>query len=100
MEEGLQREFMEELGVKVRVGEPFYVFTYTRNKEGVELHVVEVIYFVELADENQVIKLRPEDHSEYQWITAHEVDTCLNPDDEETKAVRRGFKLSSDLARK
>jgi 8-oxo-dGTP diphosphatase len=96
MEQGLQREFEEEFEVKVTVGEPFHVFTYNREKDGVALHVVEVVYFVELADEQQEIKLHPEDHSEYQWISASEVNTYLNPDDEETKAVRKGFKLLTE----
>ncbi len=92
MEKGLQRELMEEFGVKVMVGDPFHAFTYTREKDGIELHVVEVIYLVELM-RGQTIQLNPTDHSEYRWIMADEVATYLNPDDEETKAVRKGFRL-------
>lgn len=93
VEEGLQREFKEELGVTVIIGRPFYTFTYTREKEGEELHAVEIIYLVTLADENQVIQLNPADHSEGKWIEPSEVDGFLDPSEEETKAVKVGFDL-------
>lgn len=95
MEEGLAREFQEEFNVKIKVGDPFYAFTYNRNKNGVDLHVIEVIYFVTLADDDQIIMLNPEDHSEYTWISADEVEKYLKPQEEETIAVHKGFFLQS-----
>lgn len=91
MEDGLAREFQEEFGVKIAVGDPLYAFAYERNKDGIDLHVIEVIYFVTLADDDQMITLNPEDHSEYMWITADEIEKYLKPEDQETKAVRKGF---------
>lgn len=93
MEAGLQREFQEEFGVAITVSDPFYVFTYTREKDGVALHVIEVIYFVTIKDEQQTIQLNPEDHSEYKWINEAEVDSLLDPAEAETAAIHKGFKL-------
>ena len=93
MEKGLQREFKEEFGVEIIVEDPFYVFTYTRKKDDANLHVIEVIYFAKLTNENQNIQLNFEDHSEYKWIKEEEINTYLNQDDEETKAIRKGFIL-------
>lgn len=92
LEEGLQREFQEEFHVSVKVDMPFYAFTYTREKDGEMLHVVEIIYFTTLADNNQTIQLNPEDHSEYKWLSTDEVDNFMQPDDE-AKAVKKGFDL-------
>jgi 8-oxo-dGTP diphosphatase len=91
MEKGLEREIMEEFGFEVVIGEPFYVFTNTRDNNTV--HSVEVDYFVTLADPNQNIELNPEDHSEYRWITQAEILNFFEEDDEEGRAIKKGFEV-------
>ena len=86
---GLKREFKEELGLEIRVGNPFYAFTYVSGDK----HVIEVDYFAELADPNVDIKLNPEDHSEFRWVTEEEVDEVWDKNDDEYKAVKKGFTL-------
>ncbi len=91
VEEWLKREFIEEFGIKVVIWKPFYAFTYTRGDNTV--HSVEVNYFVTLADENQNIELKPEEHSEYSWISSSEVSDFFEESDEEYKAIKRGFEI-------
>ncbi len=86
---GLKREFKEELDLDIIVGNPFYAYTYVSGDK----HVIEVDYYAELADPNVEIKLNPEDHSEFRWVTKDEVDAVWNKNDDEYKAVEKGFVL-------
>lgn len=100
--DGLVREVREELGVGIRVGDPFYVFDYTNEVKG--SHSLEVIYFATLADaEPHHIALNPEDHSEAIWIASTEIHRICTPtkgeDDEEIQAVRRAFALLDGATR-
>lgn len=90
LEDGLKREFQEEFGVEITVGEPFFAFTYTNTEK--QSHSVEIIYFATLKDDMQEIKLNPADHSEYKWLGESEMN-ILPPEDHETEAIRKGFKL-------
>src|SRR5476651_1743539 len=47
--DGLKREIDEEFSMKVMIGDPFYVFTYTNNIKG--SHSIEVVYFAKFIDE-------------------------------------------------
>jgi 8-oxo-dGTP diphosphatase len=89
LEESLGREIKEELGVEVLVEKPFYAFTYISNQGFT--HTVEVDYFCKLADNKQIICLKPEDHSDFKWITKSEVDNYFDKEDEERLAIIRGF---------
>ncbi len=91
MTEGLKREIMEEFGIEVIIGEPYYVFTYTRDNNTV--HSVEIDYFVTLDDLNQNIELNPECHSEYRWITQSEILNYFEEDDDEFYAIKKGFEV-------
>lgn len=91
MEDGLRREIMEEFGFDVIIGEPFHAFTYTRDAGTV--HSIEVDYFVTLADLNQEIKLNPEEHSQFHWISQEEVLNFFEADDEECHAIMKGFEV-------
>lgn len=94
MEEGLAREMKEEFGIEVVVGDPFYTFTYT-NQENSK-HTIEVVYFSQLKNPNQEIKLNPDDHSEYMWLTKKEVkEIFLKQNENEGKAAIKGFEILS-----
>lgn len=86
---GLKREFQEELGLDVVVCEPFYAFTYMRD----DVHTVEIDYFCELANPNAQIKLNPQDHSEFRWVTKKEVDEVWDKNDVSYGAIQKGFEL-------
>lgn len=91
IEDGLKREFKEEFGIDVLVGDPFHVFTYTRDNDTV--HAVEVDCFVTLANPSQNIILNPEEHSESKWISQSEVLNFFEENDEECKAIKKGFEV-------
>ena len=95
VESGLKREILEEFGMKIRVGDPFYVFTYTNGVKG--SHSIEVIYFASFTDPIENINLNPEDHSEFGWFAETELDKVINnikgDDDPEIKAIAKGFQL-------
>ena len=93
--EGLKREIMEENGMRVSIGDPFYVFTYTNDVKGCQS--IEVIYFATFEDPIENIEIHPEDHSGYEWISEDEIDRAISPgkpaDDHEIQALRKGFAL-------
>jgi len=95
IEAGLKREILEEFGMNIKLGDPFFVFTYTNNIKG--SHSIEVIYFATFVDPIEKIKLDPEDHSEYGWFAESELNKIINNikgnDDPETKAIAKGFQL-------
>ncbi len=95
IEYGLKREILEEFGKDIVLGEPFYVFTYTNDIKG--SHSIEVIYFAQFKDGADGIQLKPEDHSQFVWVSGTEMSNVYTenkgPDDIEFRAVRRGFEL-------
>ncbi len=92
---GLIREVEEEFGMKIRVGDPFYVFTYTNEIKG--SHSIEVVYFAKFLNPIDAIQIHPDDHSEYRWFGEDEIDQVIDEnkreDDEEIKAIKKGFAL-------
>lgn len=92
IEAGLLREVKEELGVDIKLGDPFAVFTYTNEIKG--SHSIEVVYFATLVDNSNSITIDPDDHSTFGWFSEDEA-VKLNGDteDEEVAAIRKGFAL-------
>jgi ADP-ribose pyrophosphatase YjhB (NUDIX family) len=94
-EDGLVREIQEEFGVRVRLGDPFAVFTYHNVIKG--SHSIEVIYFAQLIDPDTEVKPNPEDHSACGWFSEAELPkTFVNDkdtEDVEVKSIYRGFAL-------
>lgn len=92
---GLKREILEEFGMRIAIGDPFYVFTYMNEVKG--SHSVEIIYFAIFEDPIGNVRLDPEDHSQFVWISENEIDQILTKekgrDDIEIKAIMRGFEL-------
>jgi len=73
--DGLRREVMEEFAVNVKVGDPFYVYSYENIVKG--SHSIEVAYFAQFIDPEENIKINPEDHSEYGWFTREQVQDMV-----------------------
>ena len=98
MVDGLKREVTEEFGMRIKVGEPFFVFTYTNEIKG--SHSIEVIYFAKFIDSLDNIIVNPEDHSEYGWFSADELEKAYTDskggDDIEFMAIKRGFEILND----
>jgi 8-oxo-dGTP diphosphatase len=92
---GLAREIDEEFGMKVTIGDPFYVFTYMNPIKG--SHSIEVIYFARFASEPSMLAVHPEDHSTYDWFSEDALHMATNSikgsDDAEFQAIHRGFAL-------
>lgn len=94
---GLQREIMEEFGVKASIGDPYYVFTYNNHIKG--SHSIEVIYFGAFSDSITSIKIYPDNHSEYRWFSEDELrnSTILqdgrDKGDKEIEGILRGFEI-------
>lgn len=89
---GIQREVLEETGLKVKVKKPFYAFDYI-SKEG-ERYNIEVVFFC-------VISLTPkvvlsESHVDYAWIAENEIDN-YDITKEIKKALALGFKEVSNF---
>lgn len=92
---GLKREVREEIGMDIDVGDPFASFTYTNEIKG--SHSVEVLYFAKFVSPLEDISLQPEDHSEFGWFAADELDKVIDEnkrgDDLEIIALRKAFDL-------
>lgn len=95
MRTGLKREIFEELGVRLKVGDPFAVFDYENPVKG--SHSIEVIYFATLLDSPEKIMLYPEDHSDAKWITKDELHKVMtigkSTNDPEFQALQKAFML-------
>ena len=76
IEQGLKREIMEEFGMRIEVGDPFFVFTYFNEVKG--SHSTEVDYFARFIDPLGHITIHPEDHSEFGWFVEHELDQVIS----------------------
>lgn len=92
---GLKREIAEEFSMTVRLGDPFFAFTYINEVKG--SHSIEVIYFASFVESPENVKLNPEDHSEYGWFTEGELSKATSKDrgldDVEFVAMKKGFAL-------
>ena len=88
---GLQREVQEEMGMRINVGDPFVVFTYTNKVKG--SHSIQVTYFARFEDPVENIRLNQEDHSEYCWVAESELADYLPTSDREHANVLKGFAL-------
>ena len=96
--DGLKREIKEEFGMSISVGDPFAVFTYLNRVKG--SHSVEVIYFAEFIDPIEKIVIRPEDHSQFEWVAESDLQKVLTEnkrgDDPEMQAMHKAFSLLKD----
>lgn len=70
-EQSLEREILEECGVKVKVLHPLTTFSFEMNHEGVLKHTVEIIYLCQM-ENLQEISLSFE-HSDYKWMSFEEI---------------------------
>lgn len=89
LEECLRRELREEFNMEIILGKPYFEFTYLMNNG--KDHVIEVLYLAQMKDPNQKIVLRDEDHEDYKWISADEIDNYFKDNDDEGNAIRKGF---------
>ncbi|MFA6183653.1 MAG: NUDIX domain-containing protein [Parcubacteria group bacterium] len=91
MENGLFREIKEEFHVDVKIGDPFYVFTYTDKNN--TAHAIEVDYFATLVDSDQNIELNAEDHSEFRWVGREDFLNFFIGNEAEGEAAKKGFTI-------
>lgn len=84
--EALKREIMEELGVRIRVIEPFHVYNYIVY-DG-KAHYIEIVFLVELLDDESRIELK--EHEDIKWVNRNELES-ITMSDETKRAVQRGF---------
>lgn len=91
IEEGLKREAKEEIGINIKLEDPFYAFTYV--SDGGNRHSVEICYFAKMVNPSQPVKLNPEEHSEYKWINKNEINIYFPLDDPERLAAKKGFTI-------
>jgi 8-oxo-dGTP pyrophosphatase MutT (NUDIX family) len=91
---GLVREIREETGLAIAVADAFYAFTYINHVKGSQ--GIEVVYFAQFVDPIENIRLSPEDHSGYAWVSEDELEKATavrDAHDQEVLAIRKGFAL-------
>lgn len=90
-EESLVREFKEETDLDIKVWKPFSVFSYVSEES--QRHTVEIVYFVSLSSDNEMIILGV-DHSEYEWVDKSELDLFIEDENDQLRQViEEGFKI-------
>lgn len=94
--EGLKRECMEELGMRVSVGDAFATFTYVNDIKG--SHSIQVDFFGKFLDPIENIKLDSEDHSEFIWVSLSEVPPLGQISPEQRTDVVKGLELLNGQA--
>jgi len=80
-EQSLEREFLEEVNLKVKAVDVYRVFTYVSD-EG-KRHTVELVYLVKLDDDVKNIKLS-EEHDDFKWVSTEELDSIKMSDEIKT----------------
>lgn len=93
---GLKREIREEFDKEIILGDPFAIFTYTNEIKGT--HSIETVYFAQFAGGIDDIKIHPEDHAGYQWLSEVELQKMLqgtskDESDAEYQIIQRAFRL-------
>lgn len=92
---GLKREILEEFSMEIKVGDPFFVFTYTNKVK--RSHSIEVIYFATFISKLDNMTINLEDHSRYGWFAEEELINATTEgkdlDDIEFQAMQKGFEL-------
>jgi 8-oxo-dGTP diphosphatase len=89
---GLSRAILEELGVRIIVGDPFAAFSYINQARGA--HSVKIVYFATLLSPPEHITLHPEDHSDYRWFSRDQLHLVAYPQgDPELVAIAQAFAL-------
>lgn len=91
---GLKREFREEFGADIVVGDPFAAFTYENHIK--KSHSVEIIYFARLSPESK-ITLNDNDHSTSIWVCEDELGEVYSEqkgsDDQEFIVLKKGLSI-------
>lgn len=72
-EEALAREVLEETGLEVKIGQPFFVFDYQLQKDDGIYDVTQINFLVHLRDSSQQVVLSKE-HQAFEWITLEELE--------------------------
>lgn len=84
----LEREILEEVGLKVKVGELYYAFSYISERTGRQ--IAELHYLAEPLNNESVVTLNDTEHSEYRWIGVDQLDQ-LSLSTEISKSISLGF---------
>lgn len=89
LKSALRREILEEFGVEVQVGEPFYSFSYTTDN----IHTIGLVCRAEIIGSADSVVLNPEtDH--IVWSEQNALLEYLDADDYNLDAARLGFGLA------
>lgn len=89
-EQALRREIKEELGVSVKVMEPYHAFSYVCH-DG-KAHHVEIAFLCELNESKENVKML--EHDDIQWVTREELSR-FEMSRIVREAIERGFELIS-----
>jgi 8-oxo-dGTP diphosphatase len=89
-EDGLEREYKEEVGLEIKVIKPYRVFSYISDNNN--RHTVEILFIVRLINESAEIKLG-KGHDDYKWVLESEIEK-YKITDEIKRAIYKGFKIA------
>lgn len=74
LEAALAREILEETGLSVRIGRPFYASTFEADgQEGRKVTVVAIEYLCETTSKGP-IGVSPTEHDAYAWVSPSDLD--------------------------
>ena len=96
--EALKREFLEEVGLRVKVLVPISVFDYQINKTDEIRDSTQINFIVETMDANTEIKISKE-HKDFKWINMSQIEK-YNIYDSTAKAILKAFAIYSLIRNK
>jgi 8-oxo-dGTP diphosphatase len=88
VEDAAKREFEEETGLDINVGEPLGVFNFGWEKEDEIRDATEIVFSASLENAPNV-KISSE-HQNFAWITEEEIDN-YNISEETKEIIRKSF---------
>ena len=88
--DALKREYREETGLDIEVGDPYYTFSYVTH-EGAR-HTVEIVFMIRMVNPGQPVTLSNA-HTEYKWLSPNELDSIQISDEAKT-SIRKGFEMN------
>jgi 8-oxo-dGTP pyrophosphatase MutT (NUDIX family) len=87
----LIREMEEEVGIKVKCGQPVHVFNYSHQKDGRRIETTQINFLVVPESESYRVKLSAE-HQTHAYITEDDIERYPLTD-EVRKALKKAFRL-------
>lgn len=88
-EDSLRREVLEEVGLQITIGVPYYCFEWTKKEDNLNRFVLDICFLCRLSGQKNIVLSR--EHSEYRFITEDEINQYFDKDSQLYPAIKLAF---------